>query len=383
MDLNDAPGDPPPRCSELPRHSRAWKVDIQARVIQLDVELDQLAQRKTSSPTLSPNDRQDDIVLAARRELDEACKVLSKKNTIRSLFRNNNVEIAYIHVHAAEVYRDRLLTQPELQARAPYLAAKAKSLLPPHSQRRDLIEALADPTGRVELYPPGAYELAFAQARHNLYEIGDQRYSQLRRFRNNLIAAGLLLSVVVVLLVVIGRVAPDALPLCFRPQGATEPGDVVTACPTQEERLAEADTSRDATILGDDSTDSQGPRDDDVLVVVLLGIVGGALSGALAAKSFRPPPNTPYNLPLYSFLFKLPVGALTAVSGLILISGEVIPGLSALDTQGQVLAYALLLGFAQQLFTQYLDKHAIKLLLGVPVKSEPEAGEAQPGADGS
>jgi hypothetical protein len=117
--------------------------------------------------------------------------------------------------------------------------------------------------------------------------------------------------------------------------------------------------------------------------VVLLGIVGGALSGALAAKSFRPPPNTPYNLPLYSFLFKLPVGALTAVSGLILISGEVIPGLSALDTQGQVLAYALLLGFAQQLFTQYLDKHAIKLLLGVPVKSEPEAAEAQPGADGS
>ena len=194
------------------------------------------------------------------------------------------------------------------------------------------------------------YELAFVQALQNLQEIGDQRYSQLRRFRNNLRLVGILLSVIVAVLVFIGHRAPDAIPICFRPQGASQPDDVVQACPTSETRLVETEGSRDSSIIGTDN-DADGAKDDDVLVVVLLGIVGGALSGALAAKSFRPPPNTPYNLPLYSFLFKLPVGALTALGGLILLTGEIVPGLSALDSQGQVLAYALLFGFAQHVFT--------------------------------
>jgi hypothetical protein len=38
---------------------------------------------------------------------------------------------------------------------------------------------------------------------------------------------------------------------------------------------------------------------------------------------------------------KLPAGALTAIAGLILILGDFIPGLSELDNQGQILAYAI------------------------------------------
>ena len=54
-------------------------------------------------------------------------------------------------------------------------------------------------------------------------------------------------------------------------------------------------------------------------------------------------------------LLKLPTGALTAFLGLILLHGEFVPGLSALDTSGQILAWALVFGYAQQLFTRLID----------------------------
>lgn len=45
---------------------------------------------------------------------------------------------------------------------------------------------------------------------------------------------------------------------------------------------------------------------------------------------------------------KVPAGALTAVAGILLLGGEFVPGLSELDSQRQILAYALVLGYAQQ-----------------------------------
>jgi hypothetical protein len=64
----------------------------------------------------------------------------------------------------------------------------------------------------------------------------------------------------------------------------------------------------------------------------------------------------------------VPTGSLTAVAGIILLTGDVVPGLSELDSQGQILAYALLLGYAQQLLTQLIDKRGQTVLNAVPSK---------------
>ena len=329
----DSGGESPTGCAQVRHGRRAWKVDVQARVVQLGVELDQLELRTSWLGGLPPDSRTL-IAASAKRELVEACEVLHRRpGAVRAFFPGDDIEIAYSHVHSAEVYLSRLQTLQELRARAPYLAAKARSLLPDKSKRRKRIEDLAAPDGNIELLAPGVYELAFTQALKNLYEMGDQRYSQLRTFRNNLRLVGILLSIIVAGLVIIGNRAPDAVPLCFSPQDATQPDDVVQACPTHEERLVDTDTTRDATIVGDDSADRHGPREDDVLRVAYFSSLA-ASSGALGCDSFRLPSST-HNLPLYSFLFKLPVGAITAVGGLILITGQIVPGLSALDTQGQ------------------------------------------------
>ena len=54
--------------------------------------------------------------------------------------------------------------------------------------------------------------------------------------------------------------------------------------------------------------------------------------------------------------------------GLILIHGEFVPGLSELDSQGQILAYAVLLGVAQHLFTRFVDRKAETVLNSLPSK---------------
>jgi hypothetical protein len=59
------------------------------------------------------------------------------------------------------------------------------------------------------------------------------------------------------------------------------------------------------------------------------------------------------------------MGAVTAVLGLLLMRRQFVPGLSALDTSAQILAWALVFGYAQQLFTRLVDQQAHAVLDGV------------------
>jgi hypothetical protein len=45
--------------------------------------------------------------------------------------------------------------------------------------------------------------------------------------------------------------------------------------------------------------------------------------------------------------------------------GQFVPGLSALDTSAQILAWALVFGYAQQLFTRLVDRQGQTVLESV------------------
>ena len=45
--------------------------------------------------------------------------------------------------------------------------------------------------------------------------------------------------------------------------------------------------------------------------------------------------------------------------------GQFVPGLTALDTSAQILAWALVFGYAQQLFTRLVDQQAHTVLNSV------------------
>jgi hypothetical protein len=88
-----------------------------------------------------------------------------------------------------------------------------------------------------------------------------------------------------------------------------------------------------------------------------VGLVAAAVASAATLRQLRGT-SVPYSIPLALALLKLPTGALTAVLGLLLMRGEFIPGLSALDTSAQIIAWAVVFGYAQQVFTRFVDDKA-------------------------
>jgi hypothetical protein len=99
--------------------------------------------------------------------------------------------------------------------------------------------------------------------------------------------------------------------------------------------------------------------------VAALGALGGALAATLSIRNLKGT-STPYDVPVALAFLKVPLGAMTALLALIAIQGDFVPGLSVLDSQGQILAYALVFGFAQQAFSRLLDQRAQTLLEGLP-----------------
>jgi len=184
------------------------------------------------------------------------------------------------------------------------------------------------------------------------YDAADEQYARLRSFRNVLITGAVLLSLLVLVMCMLGALDPSAIPLCFNPSRTKQ------VCPTAE--LAPA---------------SAPPRL-DVAVVALMGVLGAALSATLAVQTLRGTA-APYSVPFGLAFFKLPAGALTAIAGLLLINGDFIPGFSQLDTQGQILAYAIAFGVAQHLVTRFVDQRADDVLSSLPSKEHPVTKEKQ------
>lgn len=333
---------------------RSWKLDVATDVVRLHALLD-------ANPPGDATARA--AATEARHHLGEVRALLERWWT--DLFTSASTDAVYRHLHEAEVAATATLSTAELLARAPYLVAKARRLLAAEDPQRVAVERLIAESadGAPLACSSQDYGLAYAEAARAVYEVADARYARMRKFRTNLRLVTVVLTIVVGGLVALGMRSPGAVPLCFRPQPG--PMSIEVACPTSEVRADGADPSAPGVLSGTESAPGTA-SDDDLLVVAILGAVGGALSGALAVRKFRPPPYTPYNLPLLTFLLKVPVGALTAIGGLLLLRGQIVPGLSELDSQGQILAYALLFGFAQHLFTRYVDVHADKLLFAVP-----------------
>jgi hypothetical protein len=155
------------------------------------------------------------------------------------------------------------------------------------------------------------------------------------------------------------------IPLCFAPE---ESGQAVVVCPTrQSERFSTSEGAGTAI-----ERSGRPPRDiddfveknaepQDLLVVELVGLTAAAVAAAAAIRGLRGSSER-HHLPVALAVLKLPTGAITAFLGLLLMRGQFVPGLSALDTSAQILAWALVFGYAQQLFTHLVDRQGQNVL---------------------
>jgi hypothetical protein len=85
-----------------------------------------------------------------------------------------------------------------------------------------------------------------------------------------------------------------------------------------------------------------------------------------------------FGIPVALAMLKLPTGALTAVLGLLLMRGGFVPGLSALDSSAQIIGWAIIFGYSQELFTKFVDRRGQDVLDGIRGPGGP-APAAEPG----
>jgi hypothetical protein len=261
--------------------------------------------------------------------------------------RGTLVEVAYQNLHAARAQMIDLLDEDELRAELPSALARASAAM-----RRDDPRLVAAERLQAEMLKAGSIERLRPSVRRlvgDSYELVDLEHARLRNFRNVVLLAALIIFVLVVATVVVVSRRPDWIPLCF-------PNSVTTVAGASQDQGLNCPTNGGPGVQ---------PAGADIVVVAMLGSLGGALSAALSIRNIKGT-STPYDVPVALASLKVPLGAFTAILALVAIQGRFVPGLSALDSQGQILAYAMVFGFAQHVFTRLLDRKAQDLLEGLP-----------------
>jgi hypothetical protein len=182
---------------------------------------------------------------------------------------------------------------------------------------------------------------------------------QIRSFRNILYMSAAVLTVTVAGLLLVGILRPQLLPLCFKPTD-------FAVCPSGVGPIIPKNANEHLTDLAVRSAASSW----DMPIVAMVGVIAAAISAAVALRKLQGT-TSPYSLPVALAVLKLPTGALTAVFGLLLMRGGFVPGLSALDNPAQIIAWAILFGYAQQLFTRFVDDRAHDVLNQVGGQERP------------
>jgi hypothetical protein len=193
-----------------------------------------------------------------------------------------------------------------------------------------------------------------------LFAANTQRRRNIARLRSfrNMIRGGIFAATVLALaLVLIGFLWQDSIPLCFAPESN---GNVTVVCPQQTRFVGK--TPLNPARLNVDREMARAVQPSDILLVEFVGLLGAAVSVVALLRRLRRGTATPYNAPFSLAILKLPVGAVTAVAGVLLMRAGFVPGLSALDTPEQILGWALVFGIAQQLVTRLADNRANALL---------------------
>ena len=315
--------------------------------------------------------------LAAAREAAEHRGRLRKGDPherSRRARRASLLERAISNLDAAEAHLLNLAPPAYVLGQMPSLLNHVQRHLPPTDPRRKQVERIAAKLGVGDPDDPSRQDHEdlseeslrrkrdlilqergqIVSAVRGASSAGLREQVRVRSFRNVLVATTVVLWMLVAAVAVVGAVYPTAIPLCFQPESG---GQTMLVCPTGQTTLSS--TPQEAGALAPDVDDvvEQTVSWGDLLVVELIGLAAAAVAAAAAIRNTRGSSER-YWIPVALAALKLPTGAMTAFLGLLLMRGQFVPGLTALDTSAQILAWALVFGYAQQLFTRFVDQQA-------------------------
>lgn len=328
-----------------------WREQVMAEATQTQFTLEALTPRLDESLK-----RQIEVSLDAARAA-AADEGLGRLARFRSAVRGASVERAWGEIDAANEALLRAASDTYMVGQLPRIKRRVEQTLASDDVRRTRLEKLdledgVSPAEREVVL--STFHAANCEAR--------RKHSRVRSFRNMLHLCGLVLTIAAVGLALLGWARPELALLCFQPSGqavcptsvtATQDGESATTgqpVPLSPEEVQRRDAKTRA---------QASPM--DVLLIELIGLVAAAVAGATALRRLHGT-STPYGVPLALAVLKLPTGALTATFGLLLMRADFVPGLSALDTPAQIIGWAIIFGYAQELFTRFVDQRAQTVL---------------------
>jgi hypothetical protein len=343
--------------------SAPWREQALTKIGEQRFLLDWMSQRPDTPP----------ITDEMRRTIHDhwdAAEAAAKRRSRRGA----SVERVTSHLNAVDAHLLRLAPASYIFGQLPALLERAKKYLPEDDMRRSRLQALvesSDPT-----LSDDDRDLIVA-ARHKAAKEARHEVTRLRSFRTVLLVTALVLAIGVGAITAFAFIWPDKVPLCFSPQDAIVCTTSTKPIPGARANTGPSGQPSEASPTLIDATIRSAASGWDVAVVMGVGLLAAALAAAASLRRIRGT-STPFGLPVALALLKLPTGALTAVLGLILMRGEFVPGLSALDSSAQIVSWAVILGYSQQLLTRFVDQRAQTVLdnFGRPVAEQREAQRA-------
>ncbi|MEU2224806.1 hypothetical protein [Streptomyces sp. NPDC018347] len=256
-----------------------------------------------------------------------------------------SIDRAISNMHEAEVQLLRLLPEADLKFKGITVLELARRHLDADDRRYRLLDRHLRQNNQV--LTPRMRELA-AITLHAAYQAEDQERARIRSFSYIVTAATVIMLVLAAAFVLWGSLDRQvAARFCSTPSTGQQ------VCP-----------------LGG------SPGSLDVLAIAFSGMVSAALAGALSLRKMQAS-SGPYHVGVCLLVLRLPVGALSALLGVLLISGRFFPGLTSLDTSSQIIAWAIAFGILQESVTRTVDKQGRRVLENVNLGGAEPSGSAR------
>ncbi|MCX5333475.1 MULTISPECIES: hypothetical protein [unclassified Streptomyces] len=324
--------------------------------------------------SLAENDTGKKLLAAARAELDSAYKLLDFEEHHRKPL-GSHITAAQIHLSAARLLwvRSFLSSPQDIKPYLPSLLAVVKEHLSSGDERRKSVENVLRHNSLGDADVVRITEAVEAAQAVSLRE--ELRAGSFVRIV--WVVAGFLF----VLALSIGALSaawPKAVPLCFNPPKSMEALAVESGSPVKYEVVCPTGTDPSPPSPDLDVNFERTAKGRDYFVVEVAGLVAAGLASASALRKIRGT-STSYGVPVALAALKLPAGALTAVGGLLLMRGGFVPGLSALDSSAQIIAWAIIFGYSQELFTKFVDRRGQAVLEEVRGPGDPPPGARRRG----
>jgi hypothetical protein len=320
--------------------------------------------------------------IEAAREAAEAAELRPRKR-----LRNGPLlERAMSNLDAAEAQILNLAAPEYVLGQMPSLLAHVQCHLIPTDPRRQTFERIAEELGvqdpdhtdgdiphgkKIEIVEEERGKIVTAVRGASSAALREQL--RLRSFRNVVVLTTVLMALLAIGVALTGYFHKTWIPLCFKPESGAQ---AMVVCPIEQSQPF--DISPEGTAPVDiDLVVNQTATPYDLMVVELVGLTAAAVAAAAAIRRLKGSSER-YGLPAALAALKLPTGAITAFLGLLLMRGQFVPGLSALDTSAQILAWALVFGYAQQLFTRLVDQQGQTVLENVRGANKPPPTPSPP-----